>query len=122
MVSLEISPVFIEQFEVLNIPFLTAHNLLFSCIFSEVVRFSAQFIITEVVTNLPTLPIKNKIRDLRFFADEMTQQELAELIGITRQTIMAIKKCKCSPTLEVVFKIAEVFGHSIDEVFQYHST
>jgi putative transcriptional regulator len=79
------------------------------------------FIITEGVTNLATLPIKNKIRELRFFAEEMTQQELAELVGVTRQTIMAIEKCKYSPTLEVAFKIAEVFGQSIDEVFQYQS-
>ncbi len=63
--------------------------------------------------------IKNKIRELRFFADEMTQKELADLVGVTRQTIMAIEKCKHSPTLEVAFKIAEVFGQSIEEVFVY---
>jgi putative transcriptional regulator len=51
----------------------------------------------------------------------MTQQELAELIGVTRQTIMTIEKCKYSHTLEIAFKIAEVFGQYIDEVFQYHS-
>jgi putative transcriptional regulator len=66
------------------------------------------------------LPITNKIRELRFFADEMTQQELAELIGVTRQTVMSIEKSKYSPTLELAFKIAEVFGQSINEVFQYH--
>jgi putative transcriptional regulator len=65
------------------------------------------------------LPIKNKIRELRFFADEMTQQELAELVGVTRQTIMAIEKCKYSPSLEVAFKVAEIFGQSLEEVFQY---
>ena len=65
--------------------------------------------------------IKNKIRELRFFADEMTQQDLAELVGVSRQTIMAIEKSKHSPTLEIAFKIAEVFGQSIDEVFQYQS-
>ncbi|WP_158966362.1 helix-turn-helix transcriptional regulator [Paraglaciecola sp. L3A3] len=65
------------------------------------------------------LPIKNKIRELRFFADEMTQHELAELIGISRQTIIAIEKCKHSPTLEVAFKIATVFGQTIEEVFEY---
>ncbi|MGS2719159.1 helix-turn-helix transcriptional regulator [Paraglaciecola aestuariivivens] len=64
-------------------------------------------------------PIKNKIRELRFFADEMTQKELAELVGVTRQTIMAIEKCKHSPTLDIAFKIAEIFGQSIEEVFQY---
>lgn len=67
------------------------------------------------------LPIANKIRELRFFADEMTQQELAELIGVTRQTVMAIEKSKYSPTLELAFKIAEVFGQSLEEVFQYKS-
>ena len=66
--------------------------------------------------------IKNKIRELRFFADEMTQKELAELVGVTRQTIMAIEKSKHSPTLEIAFKISEVFGQSIEEVFQYQST
>jgi putative transcriptional regulator len=65
------------------------------------------------------LPITNKIRELRFFADEMTQQELAELVGVTRQTIMSIEKSKYSPTLELAFKIAEVFGQSLEEVFQY---
>jgi putative transcriptional regulator len=70
---------------------------------------------------LARLPIKNKIRELRFFADEMTQQELAELVGVTRQTIMAVEKSKYSPSLEVAFKIAEVFGQSIEEVFQYEA-
>ena len=65
------------------------------------------------------LNIKNKIRELRFFADEMTQQELAELVGVSRQTIMSIEKCEYSPTLVLAFKIAEVFGQSIEEVFQY---
>ena len=73
------------------------------------------------MTNLTTLPIKNKIRELRFFAEEMTQKELGELVGITQQTIIAIGKCKYSPTLEVAFRIAEVFGQSIDEVFHYQS-
>jgi len=65
--------------------------------------------------------IKNKIRELRFFADEMTQKELAELVGVTRQTIMAIEKSKYSPTLEMAFQIAEIFGQSIEEVFEYQS-
>jgi putative transcriptional regulator len=68
---------------------------------------------------MANLPIKNKIRELRFFADEMTQQELAELVGVTRQTIMAIEKSKYSPSLETAFKIAEIFGQSLEEVFQY---
>lgn len=68
---------------------------------------------------MATTTIKNKIRELRFFADEMTQKELAELLGLTRQTVMAIEKSKHSPTLDVAFKIAEIFGQSLEEVFQY---
>ncbi len=71
---------------------------------------------------MSTDSITNKVRELRFFADEMTQKELAELVGVSRQTIMAIEKCKYSPTLEVAYKIAEVFGQSLDEVFQYHNS
>jgi putative transcriptional regulator len=68
---------------------------------------------------LVALSISNNIRELRFFADEMTQQELSELVGVSRQTIMAIENCKYSPTLEIAFKIAEIFGQSLEEVFQY---
>ena len=63
--------------------------------------------------------ITNKIRELRFFADEMTQQELATRVGVTRQTIMAIEKGKYSPSLEVAFKIALIFDKPFDQVFQY---
>lgn len=63
--------------------------------------------------------ITNKIRELRFFANEMTQQALAEKVGVTRQTIMSIEKGKYSPSLEVAFKIALVFGRPFDQVFQY---
>jgi len=63
--------------------------------------------------------IKNKIRELRFFADEMTQRELAAKVGVTRQTIMAIEKGKYSPSLEVAFKICLVFQQPFDNVFQY---
>ena len=83
--------------------------------------FAFNFIYTMLVINLAKTTIKNKIRELRFFADEMTQKELAELVGVTRQTIMAIEKCKHSPTLDVAFKIAEIFGQSVEEVFQYQS-
>lgn len=65
------------------------------------------------------LPIKNCIRRLRFDADEMTQQALAEKVGVTRQTILAIEAARYSPTLELAFKIAEVFGKELGEVFQY---
>lgn len=62
--------------------------------------------------------IKNKIRTLRFFADEMTQQELAERVGSSRQTIIAIESGKYSPSLEMAFLIADVFGVTINEVFE----
>lgn len=63
--------------------------------------------------------ITNNIRRLRFDADEMTQAELAELIGVTRQTLIAIEQAKYSPTLELAFKIAKVFGVPLDDVFKY---
>jgi putative transcriptional regulator len=64
-------------------------------------------------------PITNNIRRLRFEADEMTQAELAELIGVTRQTLIAIEQAKYSPTLELAFRIASVFDVPLDDVFQY---
>ncbi|MCW9078935.1 MAG: helix-turn-helix transcriptional regulator [Gammaproteobacteria bacterium] len=63
--------------------------------------------------------ISNQIRRLRFESDEMTQQELARRSGCTRQTINAIEAAKYGPSLELAFKIAEVFGVGIEEVFQY---
>ena len=66
------------------------------------------------------LPISNRIRRLRFEAGEMTQQELAKRIGVTRQTVNAIELGKYSPSLEVAFRIAVVFGVPLEEVFQYH--
>lgn len=63
--------------------------------------------------------IQNRIRELRFDRDEMTQQALADRIGVTRQTVNAIELGKYSPSLEVAFRIAAVFGVSLDEVFQY---
>ncbi len=63
--------------------------------------------------------ITNNIRKLRFFADEMTQQALAEKAGVSRQTIIAIESSKYSPSLELAFKIARVFGVEIGEVFSY---
>ncbi len=65
--------------------------------------------------------ITNRIRRRRFDADEMTQQELAERIGVTRQTVNAIELGKYSPSLEVAFRIALVFKVPLDEVFQYPS-
>jgi len=64
-------------------------------------------------------PIRNEIRRLRFERNEMTQQALADAIGVTRQTVIAIEKNRYSPSLEAAFKIAEVFGVTLDEVFQY---
>jgi putative transcriptional regulator len=65
--------------------------------------------------------IVNNIRRLRFDRKEMTQQELADKIGVTRQTVNAIELNKYSPSLEVAFKIAEVFRVPLNEVFQYES-
>ena len=67
-----------------------------------------------------TTPIvTNRIRRLRFDANEMTQQQLAEKVGVTRQTILAIEGSKYSPSLELAFKIAMAFGKPIGEVFGY---
>lgn len=63
--------------------------------------------------------IANEIRTLRFHAGEMTQAALADRVGVTRQTIIAIEKGKYSPSLEVAFRIAAVFGVGLDAVFQY---
>ena len=63
--------------------------------------------------------ITNSIRRLRFEHDEMTQQALAERVGLTRQTINAIELGKYSPSLEAAFRIAEVFGVLLTEVFAY---
>jgi len=60
----------------------------------------------------------NSIRTLRFLNGEMTQAELGQRIGVTRQTIAAIEAGKYSPSLEAAFRIAEVFGKRVDEVFQ----
>ncbi len=65
--------------------------------------------------------ITNNIRKLRFFANEMTQQELAEKAGASRQTIIAIEAGKYSPSLELAFRIADVFGVQINEVFGYEN-
>ena len=63
--------------------------------------------------------ILNHIRELRLAHSGMTQQELADLVGITRQTVNAIEQNKYSPSLEVAFKISKVFGVGIERVFEY---
>ncbi len=63
--------------------------------------------------------VSNSIRTLRFHAEEMTQQALAERVGVTRQTIIALEAAKYSPSLELAFKIAAVFGVPLEEVFQF---
>ncbi len=65
------------------------------------------------------LEITNNIRKLRFFANEMTQQELAEKAGVSRQTIIAVEAGKYSPSLELAFRIAVAFGVKITDVFDY---
>jgi putative transcriptional regulator len=65
------------------------------------------------------LPIVNQIRRLRFEHGEMTQADLADRIGMTRQTIVAIEAGKYSPSLEAAFRIAHVFGVPLETVFQW---
>jgi len=63
--------------------------------------------------------VTNRIRALRFEHSEMTQAELADHIGVTRQTVIAIEQGRYSPSLEMAFRIAHVLKVSLDEVFQY---
>ena len=66
--------------------------------------------------------VTNSIRELRFAAGEMTQAGLADKVGVTRQTIIAIEQERYSPSLEVAFKIALALGASLDQVFHYPGT
>ena len=63
--------------------------------------------------------VTNSIRSLRFARGEMTQADLAQRIGVTRQTVIAIEQGRYSPSLEVAFQISRVFGVPLDDVFQY---
>lgn len=63
--------------------------------------------------------VTNTIRALRFAAGEMTQAELADRVGVTRQTIIAIEQGKYSPSLEIAFQIARVFEVGLDDAFRY---
>ena len=65
------------------------------------------------------MALANLIRRFRFEHGEMTQKELAEFVGVSRQTVKAIEQSKYSPSLEVAFRIAHVFGTSIESVFFY---
>jgi putative transcriptional regulator len=65
--------------------------------------------------------VRNEIRKLRFEHGEMTQQQLADAVGATRQTILAIEAAKYAPSLELAFRIARVFGATVEQVFRYPS-
>jgi putative transcriptional regulator len=65
------------------------------------------------------LPFDNEIRTLRFLAAEMTQGDLGDRVGVTRQTIAAIEQGKYSPSLEVAFRIARVFDKPLEDVFRW---
>jgi putative transcriptional regulator len=63
--------------------------------------------------------LNNQVKTLRFLSQEMTQSELGEKVGLTRQTIAAIEVGKYSPSLESAFRIAEALGRPLEEVFQW---
>lgn len=73
------------------------------------------------MTVAPAKPtrITNQIRTLRTARDEMTQAQLAERLGVSRQTVIAIEQGRYSPSLEMAFQIARVFGVPLEQVFQY---
>jgi putative transcriptional regulator len=64
-------------------------------------------------------PLKNQIRRFRFEHNEMTQQELADRVGVTRQTIIALEAGKYAPSLLLAFRLARAFGVAVESVFQY---
>lgn len=66
-----------------------------------------------------TTPVTNRIRELRFHAGEMTQQALADRVGVSRQTIVATEQSRYSPSLELAFRIARVFGVPLEQVFAF---
>ncbi len=68
---------------------------------------------------MPKNEITNRVRRLRFDNGELTQQQLADRVGVTRQTIIAIEAGKYAPSLPLAFKIARTFGVSIEQVFEY---
>lgn len=74
---------------------------------------------THGVPDMSSTSITNHIRRLRFEHDEMTQQDLADRIGATRQTVHAIEAAKYAPSLELAFRISRVFGLGVEDVFEY---
>lgn len=68
---------------------------------------------------MPKAAIANHIRQLRFEHGEMTQQELANLVGCTRQTIIVLEKERYVPSLSLAFRIARVFNQTVEDVFEY---
>jgi putative transcriptional regulator len=70
---------------------------------------------------MAALPFTNQIKTLRFLAGEMTQGDLGDHVGVTRQTIAAIEQGKYSPSLEVAFRIARLFGKPLEEVFLWNA-
>ena len=66
--------------------------------------------------------IKNRIRRLRFDHNEMTQEELANRVGCTRQTIIALEQGKYVPSIELAFRVAKAFGVPLEEAFQYEDS
>ena len=80
------------------------------------------YIIIAVATDpMAQTPFTNDIRTLRFLAGEMTQGDLGDKVGVTRQTIAAIEQGKYSPSLEVAFRIAHVFGKPLEDVFRWQA-
>jgi putative transcriptional regulator len=71
---------------------------------------------------MPKANIKNKIRQLRFETGEMTQQELADRIGCTRQTIIMLEQGRYVPSLALALNIAQAFGLSVDDIFTLESS
>ena len=78
-------------------------------------------IFTGKESEMATSKIQNNIRRLRFNAEEMTQQQLADKVQVSRQTIVAIEKGNYSPSLELAFKLARIFNTPLEEVFSYES-
>lgn len=71
---------------------------------------------------MPTEPIPNDVKLLRFLANEMTQAELGRRVGLTRQTIAAFEQGGYSPSLDAAFGIADVFGKRVDEILHWHGS